>query len=155
MGEPFDVIKIRTLKACDDSDISTFGTFDPRASKLGIGIREYGLDEMPQIANVINVDMSLVGIRPLLGVDFNRLSEADPALFKDWQEAYTSYKPGLTGPGQLYRHRYRASTDEVYARSMRMDLAYVESASLRTDLAIISGTPAALLHANLHTIENE
>jgi lipopolysaccharide/colanic/teichoic acid biosynthesis glycosyltransferase len=151
----FSVLKIRTLRNSSDSPVTeTFGTFDHRASRLGQIIREFGLDEMPQVANVIRGDMSLVGIRPLLEKDFDRMADVDPALFDDWQEAYAAHKPGLTGPGQLYRHHYRASTDEVYSESMRLDLNYVENASLRSDLALVATTPASLIQAALHTVEN-
>ncbi len=154
-GKAFDLIKLRTLRrSLTDGPGATFGTFDSRASKVGQKIRQYGLDEAPQLANVILGHMSLVGIRPLLQIDFDRMSSVDPALFDDWQEAYKLSKPGLTGPGQLFRHHYRSSTDEVYARSMRLDLGYIETASVQNDLRIIMQTPQSLLDANIHTIEN-
>lgn len=154
-GKPFEVIKLRTIReTLTKNPDETYGTFDSRASQVGRRIREFGLDEVPQLANVIAGQMSLVGIRPLLEKDFDRMSDCDPVLFEDWQEAYKLAKPGLTGPGQIYRHHYRASTDEVYAQSMRLDLDYVENASLRSDIRIMRDTPGALINANLHTVEN-
>jgi lipopolysaccharide/colanic/teichoic acid biosynthesis glycosyltransferase len=154
-GKPFEVIKLRTIReSLTDKPIETYGTFDSRASQVGRRIREFGLDEMPQLANVIAGQMSLVGIRPLLEKDFDRMHDCDPKLFEDWQEAYKLAKPGLTGPGQIYRHHYRASTNEVYAQSMRLDLDYVEKASFRSDIRIMRDTPRALIDANIHTVEN-
>jgi lipopolysaccharide/colanic/teichoic acid biosynthesis glycosyltransferase len=154
-GKPFNIIKLRTIPdALTNIPSETYGTFDTRASKIGRQIRKFGLDEMPQLANVIGGQMSLVGIRPLLESDFDRLSDADPVLFDDWHDAYKDTKPGLTGPGQIYRHHYRTSTPEVYAQSMRLDMEYVEKASLKSDIKILTGTPAALMNANVRTIEN-
>lgn len=154
-GKPFSVIKLRTIRESMTKDqVVTHGTYDSRASYVGSIIREFGLDEMPQLLNVIAGQMSLVGIRPLLEKDFDRMSVCDPALFEEWKQAYELAKPGLTGPGQIYRHHYRASTNEVYARSMRLDLDYIDNASLNTDLKIMRATPGALINANLHTVEN-
>lgn len=154
-GRLFDVIKFRTLrKSSADGDMQTFGTFDPRATKIGSFMRKFGLDELPQIVNVLNGSMSLVGIRPLLAKDYERMAEVDRVLFDEWGEAYKDTKPGLTGPGQLYRHHFLASTDEVYAKSMRLDLEYVDRASLQHDISLLGQTPIKLLKANIHTIDN-
>lgn len=155
-GDDFDVFKFQTLR--EDRltpGIQTFGTFDPRASRLGLLMRRYGIDELPQLANVVKGDMSLVGIRPLIRTDLNRLQDYAPDLFDDWYDAYNATKPGLTGPGQLHRHHFKnGQTSAVYRESMRIDLDYIAGASLRGDVAVLARCPLDLLLANLTVIDN-
>src|SRR5579862_1518758 len=123
--QPLEIFKFRTIpKATENKKLQIFGTFDPRASKVGSFLRETGLDELPQFFNVLRGDMSLVGMRPLLQEDVDRLQDLSPALFKDWYEAYSRSKPGLTGPSQMLRHQYTVSSDEIWLKAMDLDLQY-------------------------------
>src|SRR3990167_3743378 len=134
-GDEFNVIKLQTLRDEHMTDrLQTFCTFDPRATKVGLFMREVGIDELPQLINVLAGDMSLVGIRPLISPDINKMQSIDAVLFDEWYDAYTQSKPGATGPGQIYRHNYRYASDEVYRESMKVDMKYIESASLGRDL---------------------
>jgi lipopolysaccharide/colanic/teichoic acid biosynthesis glycosyltransferase len=154
-GNIFEVMKFRTLpKALNAEKMQTFGTFDPRASRIGMAIRESGIDEMPQIVNVLRGDMSLVGMRPLLQEDIDRLDGINPKLFRKWHEIYENVKPGLTGPSQIYRHQYKTSTDEVWEEAMRLDLEYSKQASLARDIRILGGTPLKMLNARVHMVDN-
>ena len=72
-GRPFTFYKFRTMKA----DIDPFGPSpkadnDPRLTRVGKFLREYSLDELPQLFNVLKGDMSIVGLRPLY---LSRVSE--------------------------------------------------------------------------------
>lgn len=154
-GAPFDIYKIRTLrKSLTSASQDVLGTFDPRASRLALFMREYGVDEIPQLYNVLEGTMSLVGVRPILAQSIEYNQQADPKLFDDWHTAYKSAKPGLLGPAQIYRHHFRVTSDEVLRTSMRLDIQYVEQASLVGDLKILSSTPMDLYDANAHVIEN-
>lgn len=149
-GEPFDVLKFRTmrtdrrsaqrsdrrsgrrLEAGGDRRITHKSDKDPRHTDLGRQLRKWSLDELPQLWNVVRGEMSLVGPRPEL-VDI--VSRYEP-----WQHQRHLVRPGLTGLWQISRrgeglmHLY---TD--------IDLEYVATISLRTDLKILFRTiPAAL-----------
>jgi len=154
-GKLFDVVKFRTLpKTANTEGVQTFGTYDPRASRVGRAIREVGIDEMPQLVNVLNGEMSLVGMRPLLQDDIERLEGIDSKLFKRWHDYYQQSKPGLTGPSQIYRHQYKESSDEVWREAMRLDLDYASHASLRNDLRILGSTPLRMLNARVNMVDN-
>jgi lipopolysaccharide/colanic/teichoic acid biosynthesis glycosyltransferase len=154
-GKLFDVVKFRTLpKTANTEGVQTFGTYDPRASRVGRAIREVGIDEMPQLLNVLRGEMSLVGMRPLLQEDLERLEGIDPKMFKRWHDYYQQSKPGLTGPSQIYRHQYKESSDEVWVKAMSLDLEYASHASLRNDLKILGGTPLRMLNARVNMIDN-
>jgi lipopolysaccharide/colanic/teichoic acid biosynthesis glycosyltransferase len=154
-GKAIEVIKFRTLpKDANTEGVQTFGTFDPRASRVGRAIREIGIDEMPQLLNVLRGEMSLVGMRPLLQEDIERLEDISPRMFKRWHDYYQQAKPGLTGPSQIYRHQYKESSDEVWEEAMRLDLEYASHASLRNDLKILGGTPLRMLNARVNMVDN-
>lgn len=154
-GHPFSVYKLRTLpKKLEKEAVQTFGTFDPRASHLGMAMRESGIDEMPQLFNVLLGEMSLVGMRPLLQEDIDRLQDVSPSLFKHWYEFYSRAKPGLTGPSQILRHHYKVTTDEIWRDAMQLDIDYAQAASLRNDLRILGRTPLKMLGARVNMVDN-
>ena len=140
-GEPFDVLKFRTMRAdrrmsrdavAEDRRVTHKSDEDPRHTDLGRRLRKWSLDELPQLWNVVRGEMSLVGPRPEL-VDI-------VARYEPWQHQRHLVRPGLTGLWQISRrgeglmHLY---TD--------IDLEYVATVSLRTDLKILVRTiPAAL-----------
>lgn len=154
-GKPIEVYKFRTLpRRLETEAAQTFGTFDPRASKLGISMREAGIDEMPQLLNVLLGEMSLVGMRPLIQEDIERLEGILPRLFKEWHEVYERSRPGLTGPSQILRHQYKVTTDEIWQESMQLDLEYAKTASLRNDLRILGSTPLKMFDARIRMVDN-
>lgn len=147
---PLRVIKVRTLKKlCEEEEIQTFGTFDPRASVYGAIIRQSGLDEAPQLLNVIKGEMSMVGMRPLIEKDLEHWAGIDPKLFDDWYWWYEKTRPGLTGKSQLYRHGIKEASDSQIAEGMQRDVNYMQRASLLSDVALIARTPPGLIMASL------
>jgi lipopolysaccharide/colanic/teichoic acid biosynthesis glycosyltransferase len=133
----------------------TYGTFDPRASKVGQMVRQSGLDELPQIINVLNGSMSLVGARPMIEEDIEFMELSAPHIFDEWHSYYQISKPGLAGPSQIYRHHHREGhSKEIYRMSAELDLQYFDKASLVTDLHILARTPIDMLRANVGVIEN-
>src|ERR1700694_558632 len=129
LGLPINIMKLRTLPVDSDVTLPGHGTYDPRASRIGILLRRLGLDEVPQLLNVVGGSMSLIGIRPVSERNLNQQQMAAPALFDDWYEAYSAGKPGLVSPGQVYKRSVRKWTSEVLEQGMLMDLEYVEQAS--------------------------
>jgi lipopolysaccharide/colanic/teichoic acid biosynthesis glycosyltransferase len=105
---------------------------DPRVTRLGRILRPLGLDELPQLLNVLKGDMSLVGPRPALPVEVEKYDERLRARL--W------VKPGLTGLWQI-NGRHELSFDE-YAQ---YDLHYVNNWSLALDLWVLVATLPALL----------
>lgn len=127
-GRLFHVIKFRTLHP--DCGL----TAHPRhhVTRLGRILRRWGLDELPQLWNVVRGDMSLVGPRPVLP------SEADH--YDTRQRQRLEVKPGLTGWAQTHG---RNALD--WRERVELDLWYVQHLSLGTDLQILLKTPWVLL----------
>jgi lipopolysaccharide/colanic/teichoic acid biosynthesis glycosyltransferase len=105
---------------------------DSRLIPLGALIRSTGLDELPQLLNVIRGEMSLVGPRPCLPYEYEN--------FRPWQKRRCETVPGLTGLWQV-SGKNRTTFNEM----IRLDIAYVENQSLGLDLRIIFQTVPALV----------
>ena len=127
-GEPFIFYKFRTMKL----DVDPFGPSpksanDPRLTKIGKFLREYSLDELPQLLNVLKGDMNIVGPRPLY-----------LAQIQEWDERQKKrllVKPGLTGLAQI-SGRGELTREE----KLEFDVQYVESHNCWLDLKIILKT---------------
>ncbi len=129
-GMPFVFYKFRTMRA----EVDPFGPSpksgeDPRLTKIGKFLREYSLDELPQLFNVLQGSMSVVGPRPLY------ISQ-----MKEWNERQKKrllVKPGITGLAQI-SGRGELTREE----KLELDVKYVEAASFSTDVRIILATLA-------------
>jgi len=127
-GKPFVFYKFRTMRA----DVDPFGPSpklgdDPRLTKVGKFLREYSLDELPQLLNILKGDMSVVGPRPLYLLQIPEWSER--------QKKRLSVRPGLTGLAQI-SGRGRINREE----KLELDVKYVETAGLSGDLRIVLAT---------------
>ncbi len=107
---------------------------DPRVTPLGRVLREYSVDELPQLFNVLKGDMSLIGPRPVVKDELEYYG--CDALH------YCSARPGITG---LWQVSGRSDTD--YDRRVELDIKYVQSWSLREDLKILLRTVPTVLGA--------
>jgi lipopolysaccharide/colanic/teichoic acid biosynthesis glycosyltransferase len=105
---------------------------DPRVTRVGRVLRKTSLDELPQFINVLKGDMSLVGPRPPIPYEVE--------LYQDWHKRRLEVLPGITGWWQV-KGRSQVSFDDM----VRMDLYYIEHASLALDLQILLMTPRAVL----------
>jgi len=144
-GRTFNIHKLRTIsRESVDENPNHRGSYDFRAKCIGKLLRKTGLDELPQLANVISGEMSLVGIRPVIEEDLNYINDSEPALFNDWYSLYQHTRPGITGMSQIYRKSVHQS-QESWQKSMKLDLNYAEKASLKEDLKIIAITPIKLI----------
>lgn len=106
---------------------------DPRVLPVGHWLRRASVDEIPQLWNVLVGQMSLVGPRPLLLIDFDRFP-------RNRQMRRFTMPPGLTGLWQVSGRSQR--TDQ---QRMELDLEYVEKWSLKLDLIILWRTIGAVL----------
>jgi lipopolysaccharide/colanic/teichoic acid biosynthesis glycosyltransferase len=101
---------------------------DPRVTRVGAFLRKYSLDELPQLANVLKGQMSLVGPRMITAQEL--------AKYGQYQELLLSVKPGLTGYWQI-----QGRQDVSYQERVRMDIQYITNWSLGLDLSILRRTP--------------
>ncbi len=105
---------------------------DPRVTEFGRFIRKTSLDELPQLFNVLNGSMSLVGPRPPIPYEVQA--------YKSWHLQRLSVKPGVTGLWQV-SGRSSVAFDEM----VQLDLEYIEKRNIFLDLKILFQTiPAAL-----------
>ncbi len=107
---------------------------DPRVSRLGRVLREYSVDELPQLINVLRGDMSFVGPRPVVTEELER--------FGPHVNLYLSARPGITGLWQV-----SGRSDTSYAERVALDSQYVVGWSLLGDLLIVLRTIPAVLGA--------
>ena len=105
---------------------------DPRLIPLGALLRSTGLDELPQVINVLRGDMSLVGPRPCIPY------EAEDYL--SWQKERFKTLPGLTGLWQV-----NGKNQTTFNEMINLDITYVRNKSLRLDIKIIFKTIPALI----------
>lgn len=127
-GKPFVFYKFRTMKTgVDPFGASPKSGADDRLTGIGRFLREYSLDELPQLFNVIKGDMSIVGPRPLY---ISQIKE-----WNDRQKRRLEVKPGLTGLAQI-SGRGALTREE----KLEYDVQYVENAGWWFDLKIIFKT---------------
>ncbi|MBK1699965.1 sugar transferase [Thiococcus pfennigii] len=105
---------------------------DPRITRIGRFIRKASIDELPQLWNVIRGDMSLVGPRPALPSEVDGYSLADRRRLE--------VTPGITCIWQV-----SGRSDIPFPQQVELDVRYIESQSLLTDLAILLQTVPAVL----------
>jgi lipopolysaccharide/colanic/teichoic acid biosynthesis glycosyltransferase len=131
-GRPFTIYKFRTMQV--DAEQATGAVWatqnDPRITAVGRFLRQYRLDELPQLLNVLRGEMNIVGPRP-----------ERPTIFAELREHISEYpqrqraKPGITGLAQIYHH-YDRSLDDVRTK-VRYDLEYIRRRSVGEDLRIM------------------
>ena len=113
---------------------------DPRVTRVGRFLRRTSLDELPQLFNVLNGTMSLVGPRPH-AIDHN---EEYSQLIRGYFARHR-VKPGMTGWAQVNGLRGETKTVEAMEARVRFDIYYVENWSLLFDLQILARTAGVLL----------
>lgn len=133
-GKPFRVIKFRTMV----NDAVNIGlgrrtsSTDPRVTRIGKLLREFHLDELPQLINVTLGEMSLVGPRPTL------VSQA--ASYNDIEAIRLNVKPGLTGLAQV-----SGNNELSWEERIKYDVHYANHMSLSLDLSIMIRTVSTVL----------
>lgn len=104
-------------------------TNDPRITRIGKFLRKTSLDELPQLINVLRGEMSLVGPRP---------TSFGPETYQLWHTSRLDVKPGITGLWQIFGRAQLEFDDRL-----RLDIAYIERASLWLDIQILLLTVVA------------
>lgn len=105
---------------------------DPRVTWIGRVLRQTSLDELPQLFNVLRLEMSLVGPRPIVQAEVSR--------YGDDIHHYYAARPGLTGLWQV-----SGRSDTGYNQRVQLDTWYVKNWSLWHDIAILARTVPAVL----------
>ena len=123
----FNIIKFRTMKSSAPKNVATGDLADPQIyiSRLGRFLRDTSIDELPQLVNVVNWDMSLIGPRPLV------YTEREIRFLRRWYGVY-QVTPGITGWAQVNGRDTVDIYDKVY-----YDREYVQNVSLKFDLKVI------------------
>jgi exopolysaccharide biosynthesis polyprenyl glycosylphosphotransferase len=139
-GRQFSLFKFRTmivdaeklkkdLEADNEMDGPVFKIKDdPRVTPIGKFLRRTGLDELPQLFNILKGEMSLIGPRPPL--------PTETLQYKRWQLRRLSVKPGLSCFWQIKPDRNNIK----FEKWMELDLAYIDNWSLRLDFIILLKT---------------
>lgn len=122
-GKLFKLIKFRTMT----NELDTNGNLlsdNKRVTKLGLFLRDYSLDELPQLFNVLKGNMSIVGPRPLLPEYLN--------LYNSEQSKRHDIKPGITGWSQI-----KGRNSIKWEEKLKLDVWYVQNKSFFLDIKII------------------
>ncbi|MBQ8676085.1 MAG: sugar transferase [Bacteroidaceae bacterium] len=133
-GKHFKIWKFRTMKVTAEDDGPQLAQEqDDRLTRVGRFLRLHHLDELPQLINVLTGDMSFVGYRPEREYFIKQIMELRP----DYSDLYIS-RPGVTSNATL--HNGYTDTMEKMIRRLDMDLEYLHTRNLMTDLSIIGET---------------
>lgn len=139
------VWKFRSMRMHDDTQVKQATRSDPRITRVGAFIRRTSIDELPQLFNVLQGSMSLVGPRP------HAIEHND--YYTDKINAYMArhrIKPGITGLAQISGSRGETETLEKMQRRVELDLAYINNWSLWLDIKILLKTPLTLFDKNIY-----
>ena len=139
-GRPFTIYKFRTMRV--DAEQGGGAVWaqqqDPRVTPVGRLLRQYRLDELPQLINVLKGEMNIVGPRP-----------ERPTIFAELREHIAEYplrqraRPGITGLAQI-NHHYDRSLEDVRTK-VHYDLEYIRRQSVTEDLRIMLKTVPVIL----------
>ncbi|MFN8710872.1 MAG: sugar transferase [Planctomyces sp.] len=152
-GRAFTMYKLRTMHVRTTAGSSITAGNDPRVFAFGRLLRALKIDELPQLLNVIRGDMSIVGPRP----------EALDIVERHYTPAYhrtLEVRPGLTSPGSVEYYRsgeqllQDGDAEDFYVRrllpvKMELDLRYLETAGVVSDIRVILETMQVLIRRAL------
>jgi exopolysaccharide biosynthesis polyprenyl glycosylphosphotransferase len=146
-GVAFTILKFRTMRRDADAVKDDFAHLnlnirngdprmfkiedDPRVTRVGSFLRRYCLDELPQLANVLRGEMSLVGPRPLVPEEDEHVVE--------WQRRRSSLKPGMTGLWQVL-----GGNEIPFDEMVKLDYLYVTEWTLVSDVRLLMRTAGAV-----------
>ncbi|HMD54864.1 MAG TPA: sugar transferase [Phycisphaerae bacterium] len=155
-GAPFMCLKFRTMiVGADTSNHQSYlsdlmksnvpmvkmdAKGDSRIIPFGLLLRSSGLDELPQLINVLRGEMSLVGPRPCLSYESQK--------YRPWQRERFDTLPGLTGLWQV-----SGKNKTTFTEMIQMDIDYVRNKTLWWDIIIILKTPLAIINQILDSSE--
>lgn len=147
-GKPFKLYKFRTMKYGRSDILNDYLLIhpeqkeewnmnhklkkDPRITCFGKFLRDYSLDEIPQIFNILKGDMSFIGPRPIVEKEVSKYGESF--------SLYKECKPGLSGLWQV-----SGRNNTTYQERVDYDMYYIKNKSLLLDLKIFSKTIPVIL----------
>jgi Undecaprenyl-phosphate glucose phosphotransferase len=142
-GRQFDIFKFRTMTVLEDGPmVCQAAPSDCRVTRLGKWLRRTSIDELPQLLNVLQGHMSLIGPRPH--------AVAHDSQFDKIVSNYAfrhHVKPGLTGWAQVNGHRGPTPTVADIRKRVECDLWYIDNWSMRLDFIIIIRTFIEIMRA--------
>ena len=147
-NRPFTLYKLRTMHVRSDSGSAITGVSDPRVFAFGNLLRKTKIDELPQLLNIIQGDMSVVGPRPEDPSNVERF-------YDELGMSTLDARPGLSGIGSIYYYTHGEkllvgdNTEEIYARNLlpiklALEFVYLKRQTLAYDLQLISRTIVAI-----------
>ncbi len=135
-GREFEIWKFRTMRVTESrADFSQAVRNDPRVTPIGAFLRRTSIDELPQLINVLQGRMSIVGPRP----HPVSLTERHRLLVNRYMWRH-KVKPGITGWAQVNGYRGETDTMEKIEGRIALDLEYINQWSLWMDLRILLRT---------------
>ena len=133
-GEPFDLLKLRTM--VDGAEHTGAGLYiedrDPRITRVGRLLRRFSLDELPNLFNVLRGELAVVGPRPTVQAQVDR--------YTPHQRRRLEVRPGITGWAQV-----NGRTSLSWPERIELDVWYVDNRSLALDLRILLKTARLLV----------
>ena len=127
-GETFQILKFRTMVRDADRLLDDQGLpATSRLTRTGPTLRQWSLDEVPNLWNILAGQMSLVGPRPQVPEMLSRMTPDQRGRFR--------MRPGLTGLAQI-----RGRNELAWSERIRLDNYYIENFSMRLDLTILVAT---------------
>ena len=148
-NEDFKIFKFRTMHVnADKLGLLTVGDRDPRVTNIGVFLRKYKLDELPQLINVLIGNMSFVGPRPEVRKYVNLYSAEDMTIL--------NVKPGITDYASIaYRDEAeiikkapnpeKAYIEDIMPEKIKLNKVYINNYGVLTDIKIILKTFASIL----------
>lgn len=143
-GRQFDALKFRTMALNGDKVLERYPELkeelarthklkkDPRITRIGVFLRRFSLDELPQLYNVLKREMSLVGPR--------MISPEEVAMYKQFDMNLLTVMPGITGLWQV-----SGRSDISYDERVRLDMYYIRNWTIWLDLQLLFQTIPAVL----------
>ena len=143
-GKPFLIYKFRTMVVnADKKGASSTADDDTRLTKIGIFLRKYKLDELPQLINILKGEMSFVGPRPQVAWVVK--------LYNDEEKKILNVRPGITdyasikfsNEGEILKGSSdpdKAYMEKIHPEKMKLGLQYAQNHSLWIDIKILYKT---------------
>ncbi|PMX07005.1 MULTISPECIES: undecaprenyl-phosphate glucose phosphotransferase [unclassified Pseudomonas] len=144
-GQVIKVWKFRSMRVHDDKEVRQASRNDSRITPVGRFIRRTSIDELPQLFNVLQGHMALVGPRPHAVAHNDYYSGKIHAYM-----ARHRIKPGITGLAQINGCRGETETLEKMQKRVDIDLRYINNWSLWLDIKILLKTPFTLLSKDIY-----
>ena len=146
-NKPFKMYKFRSMRVAKSANEASLRPDEDRIFPFGHFIRKVKIDELPQLINILNGTMSIIGPRPVAEDQFNMFR------YGKWNEA-AKVPVGLSGPAALYDYIYGDQfTDEkeymekVYPTRRELEYVYVQKACIWYDLKMIVYTVICILYS--------